>query len=27
LSVVEGFIKEHRLHNHGVLKAYDETEQ
>jgi hypothetical protein len=26
LSVVEGF-KEHRLHNHGVLKPYDETEQ
>jgi hypothetical protein len=25
LSVVEGFIKEHRLHNHGVLKAYDDS--
>jgi hypothetical protein len=25
LSVVEGFNKEHRLHHHGVLKAYDDS--
>ncbi|CAD6333453.1 unnamed protein product [Miscanthus lutarioriparius] len=25
LSVAEGFIKEHRLQHHGVLKAYDDS--